>query len=391
MEGSGDRRKDEKIHPTIYVIFVSLVLDLLGFTVILPLLPSLLDYYEKHDKFGIATSYALWAVSHTFGLFVLSRVIGGLSKGNISLSTAIVTDVSSSKTRGKGMALIGVAFSVGFIIGPVIGAGFSAWAKHHQGAFFVIPALFALVLALIDIAFITIFYKESLDVNKRARSLGSGLSEVYDYIIPLSLLSFKPVQNLKEKDLGLLQRTGLIYFLYLFIYSGLEYSLTFMTHLRFNYTRMQQGRMYLFSGTVMALIQGGYVRRIHPGQEPSKAVMGLLLIIPSFVIMGLAPSPSVLYVGLILFSFASATVVPCLTTIVSSYGSTEQKGTVLGIFRSLGALARSLGPFVISIAYWSLGPTICYCVGSALLIIPYILLKKTEFNLFSLKTESLKE
>ncbi|XP_013789218.2 major facilitator superfamily domain-containing protein 10-like [Limulus polyphemus] len=164
-----------------------------------------------------------------------------------------------------------------------------------------------------------------------------------------------------------------------------------MTHLRFNYTRMQQGRMYLFSGTVMALVQGGYVRRIPPGQEPSKAVMGLLLIIPSFIIMGLALSPAVLYVGLVLFSFASATVVPCLTTIVSSYGSTEQKGTVLGIFRSLGALARALGPLVTSIAYWSLGSTICYCLGSVLLIIPYILLKKTEFNLSSFKTKSLKE
>lgn len=88
-------------------------------------------------------------------------------------------------------------------------------------------------------------------------------------------------------DRALLQQTGWIYFLFLFLYSGLEFTLCFLTHLHFNYSRsvpcsccccrrrlthtpyasMQQGKMFLFMGTVMALTQGGLVRRIRPGKE----------------------------------------------------------------------------------------------------------------------------
>ena len=70
---------------------------------------------------GIAFSYLLWVLSSNFAIFVLARIIGGVSKGNVSLSTAIVTDVTTPATRGKGMALIGVAFSLGFLFGPMIG------------------------------------------------------------------------------------------------------------------------------------------------------------------------------------------------------------------------------------------------------------------------------
>ena len=87
---------------------------------------------------GISFSYLLWVMSSNFAIFVLARIIGGISKGNqkmkgkkflfhsihignVSLSTAIVTDVSTPATRGKGMALIGVAFSLGFLFGPMIG------------------------------------------------------------------------------------------------------------------------------------------------------------------------------------------------------------------------------------------------------------------------------
>ena len=90
---------------------------------------------------GISVSYLLWVLSSNFTIFVLARIIGGVSKGvaaavtrarlsvnvdcvpgNVSLSTAIVTDVSTPATRGKGMAMIGVAFSLGFLFGPMIGA-----------------------------------------------------------------------------------------------------------------------------------------------------------------------------------------------------------------------------------------------------------------------------
>ncbi|WAR21618.1 MFS10-like protein [Mya arenaria] len=393
---SGDTTLSKGERKTLTVVFISLVIDLLSFTVILPLLPSLLDYYgSKEDSLyeglkqsvssfrligslfsllqfiaspvigaasdvygrkplliltmsGVAVSYGIWAVSQNFGLFVLARVVGGIFKGNISLSTAVVTDALPQHKRGKGMAVIGIAFSVGFVFGPLIGAVFSRWARAQQGEFYVFPALFALALAVIDVIYVAVVFKETLPEHRRANSI-SNISSV--------------------------QKIGLVYFLYLFFYSGLEFTLTFLTHNRLDYDSMQQGKMFFFIGSLMAIVQGGYVRRVPPGKEAKLAGIGILLLIPSFILMAFAHSALILYLGLTLFSFASATVVPSLTTMVSAFGGNDQKGTVMGIFRALGALARALGPMFASTVYWSFGSHICYIIGGVMLIVPYLILK----------------
>lgn len=218
----------ERCHPTVYVVFISLLLDLLAFTMILPLLPSLLEYYKQHDDkdglyhrlwlsvqhfqamvgapakydsvlfggvlgsmysflqfvaspimgglsdsygrkpvllvclVGIAASYGLWAVSHNFMWFVLARFVGGLSKGNISLAMSVIADVSTPKNRGKGMALVGIAFSLGFIVGPMIGAVFAAFSDKSSHAWFWFPAMFAMALATFDLVFVAVCLKETL-------------------------------------------------------------------------------------------------------------------------------------------------------------------------------------------------------------------------------------
>ena len=69
---------------------------------------------------------------------------------------------------------------------------------------------------------------------------------------------------------------------------------------------------------------------------------------PAFLLVGLSPSITVMFMGLVLYAYSSATVVPTLSTLVSTYGPPDQKGTILGIFRSIGALARAVGPLVAS-------------------------------------------
>lgn len=75
---------------------------------------------------------------------------------------SVITDVSSEKTRGKGMALVGVAFSLGFIVGPMIGAAFAVFSNKSQGAWFVLPSLLALALAMGDLLVLTFCLKETL-------------------------------------------------------------------------------------------------------------------------------------------------------------------------------------------------------------------------------------
>jgi len=84
----------------------------------------------------------------------------------------------------------------------------------------------------------------------------------------------------------------------------------------------------------------------------------------------------VLYIGLALYALSTAVVVPCMTTLVSNHGDANQKGILLGVFRSLGALGRALGPVVACTVYWLAGPELCYSLGGLALTIPYFMLKR---------------
>merc|ERR1712223_812260 len=430
------------------VVFFGLLIDLLAFTLILPLFPALLDHYKKNDSSqglyhfldsrvklfgawigadeqfnsalfggllgslfsflqfvaspligglsdhfgrrpllllstaGVALSYAIWVNASSFGLFVLARIIGGLSKGNVSLATAIVADVSSHKTRQRGMAFIGIAFSIGFLIGPLVGAAFAVWAKGHDKSsdkeWYIYPAMVALCLSLSDLVYFIFKFKETLSPEKRLNSLQAALNQAVTYVNPMSLFNFESLDNLKEGEKASLKTIGRSYFLYLFLYSGLEFTLTFLTHLRFNFTSMDQGKMFLFIGILMACVQGGYVRRIPPGGEKKTAMRGLLLIVPSFAIVGFAQNIPTLYLGLAFYALSTSVVVPCMTTLVSHYGTVSQKGIVMGVYRSLGALGRAMGPVVASVLYWMTGPEICYSIGGLGLIIPYLMLKSCK-------------
>jgi len=158
----------------------------------------------------------------------------------------------------------------------------------------------------------------------------------------------------------------------------MEFTLTFLTHIRFNFTSMQQGKMFFFIGSLMAVLQGGVVRRIPLHCQQKAAMGGLLLIVPSFAIVGSAHTLPMLYLGLALYAISTAFVVTMLNSLVSQYGGDHQKGAVMGVYRSLGALGRALGPVFGSFLFWSLGPEISYSLGGLLLLIPFAILRSVK-------------
>ncbi|XP_056314733.1 major facilitator superfamily domain-containing protein 10 [Danio aesculapii] len=429
----------------IRVVFLALLLDLLGFTLILPLLPSILDHYSQtgdnvyqslqsivdwfrgavgvpmetkytsvlfggligslysllqflsspvtgalSDDYGrkpllllttigLMASYVLWAFSHSFTVFLLSRVVGGICKGNVSLCTAIVADLPCPKARNKGMAMIGVAFSLGFTLGPLMGAYFALRLKDAD-VFYQGPAMLAVLFSLADLLFIFFMLPETL---QKGASESSGLQQQSgDLLHPVALFNFTALTRTEnppsEQKMQNLKVLGLVYFTYLFLFSGLEFTLSFLTHQRFQFSSMQQGKMFFFIGITMAVIQGGYARRIKPGHQIQTVSMAIVTLIPAFLLVGIAWNLTLLYSGLFLYSFAAAIVVPCLSTQVSGHGSASQKGTVMGILRSLGALARALGPIVASSVYWLAGAEFCFIISSVFFIVPLILLSRLK-------------
>lgn len=113
---------------------------------------------------------------------------------------------------------------------------------------------------------------------------------------------FEAVKSLSKDKLQSLQSLGLIYFLYLFIYSGLEFTVTFLMYHKFGYTSIDQAKMFLTTGIVMAFLQGSVVRRLPSARTKSSAVFGLVLIVPAFILVGIARDGKLLYAGMILFA-----------------------------------------------------------------------------------------
>ncbi|XP_004579294.2 major facilitator superfamily domain-containing protein 10 [Ochotona princeps] len=322
---------------------------------------------------GLATSYAVWATSRSFTAFLASRAIGGVSKGNVSLSTAIVADLDSPQARSQGMAVIGVAFSLAFTLGPMLGACLALESAPWV----------SLLLAVCDLLFLFCFLPETLPPEKRAPSIAPGFRAALDLLSPPALLRFSSVTAagpaLAAGDgLGSLRRLGLVYFLYLFLFSGLEFTLGFLVHQRFQFSSLQQGKMFLFIGLTMAAVQGTYVRRLGPGREVGAVKQAILLLVPAFLLIGWGRSLPALGLGLLLYSFAAAVVVPCLSSAVAGYGSPAQKGTVMGTLRSLGALARAAGPMAAASVYWLAGARACFTLSSGLFLLPLTLLWKLQ-------------
>lgn len=427
---------DPKARKTIKVVFFTLFLDLVGFSIIFPMFPALAKYYLETDQqnfflklifgqiesltslggssmssvvlfggalgalysllqfvaaplwggisdrvgrkpvllisiFGLMLSYVLWFFAGSFTILILARFIGGIMGGNLSVATAAVADVTDKSNRSKGMAFVGIAFACGFIFGPAIGGVLTLFnpLDYFESLVgygvnpFSFAAGFAAILSLINLISVYFNFEETLVVGKAEKSYKTS------NIIKL----FKP---LPIPDVN---RTNLSYFLFISAFSGMEFTLTFLAVERLGYSSLDNAYMFIFIGVLLAVVQGGFVRRRADSMgEKRMALMGYFILIPGLVLIGMTQSSYTLYLGLAFLATGSALAIPTLTSLVSLGSPDELQGQSLGIFRSLGSLGRVIGPIAASLIYWKYGSTVPYVLGAVFLIIPILILQKIK-------------
>ncbi|XP_047574668.1 major facilitator superfamily domain-containing protein 10 isoform X10 [Lutra lutra] len=400
----------------ITVVFLGLLLDLLAFTLLLPLLPGLLESHGRaHDPL-----YGSW--QRGVDWFAAAIRMPAEKRYN-----SVLFGVPLSSTHGGDLGLSGEAPGDAAVPGSHRGgllAGLhpgphAGCLPAHGDSTLAGPALRCLQPAVH-------FLFSARDPAPReaaawqappvlpppqAPSITPGFQAAADLLSPLALLRFSAVAQGQDPPAGdrlkSLRRLGLVYFLYLFLFSGLEYTLSFLAHQRFQFSSeagalsqlqgpgahrspapsLQQGKMFFFIGLTMAAVQGAYARRISPGGEIAAVKRAILLLVPAFLLIGWGLTLPVLGLGLLLYSFAAAVVVPCLSSVVANYGSPGQKGTIMGTLRSLGALARAVGPMVAASAYWLAGAQVCFTVCSSLFLLPFLLLWNLRPPAHALKAE----
>jgi ferrochelatase len=321
---------------------------------------------------GLFLSYVLWFFAKDFTWLILARFIGGIMGGNLSVASAVVADVTDAKNRSKGMAFIGIAFALGFIFGPAIGGllcliDLTQLYPHLKALGvnpFSSPALLAAVLSFINLFLIIKKFPETLPKNKKTEGHIRSAN-------PIKLFSPLPYRNVNMINWS--------YFLFILAFSGMEFTLTFLAFDRLGFTPLQNGYMFIYIGFLIAMVQGGYVRR-KAGQvgEKKMAIQGLITTLPGLVVIAIANTTPMLYVGLFFLAVGSAMGIPTLTSLVSLLTPAHEQGRSLGIFRSLGSLGRVIGPLAASVIYWRFGSAVPYYIGAAFLMLPIIILILTD-------------
>jgi MFS family permease len=424
--------KNQSKQPSVLgIVFLTVFIDIVGFSIIFPLFPDLLDHYlaqsgegswladliAKLREFaggdqnavetlfggllgsvygllqfvfatvwgglsdrigrritllvtlaGTALSYVLWVFAGSFAILIVARVLGGIMAGNISTASAAVADTTSAKERAKGMGIVGMAIGLGFVVGPAIGGISSSWNlldSWEGGASLGVnpfsgPALIAFGLATLNWIWAIARFPETLDPANRDRGVEAR--------------TLHPFRALRSIDHPGVLRTNLISFLYLSAFSGMEFTLTFLAAERLGFGPRDNMWMFVFIGLVIAFVQGGVVRRVVPrAGERKVAATGLALLLPGFVLVGLATTTGGLYGGLACMAVGSALAMPCFSALVSRYSPSDVQGLVLGAFRSVGSLSRAIGPILGGLLYWSLGSQAPYLGGAAVLLVPLAL------------------
>lgn len=315
-----------------------------------PVIGTLSDRYGRRtallwSMMGNIASVALWCAATDFRTFLASRVVGGLSEGNVQLAMAIATDISSDTDRGKTMAMVGACFSIAFTFGPALGAALSQVTLVAANPF-AAAAGFSLLLIVTETVYLYFALPETHPPNQ-----------------PIPKGTAKEKQpatetNTRTNSHALLNLT---HFTFILFFSGMEFSLPFMTYDLFGYGSKESGKLLGFIGLVASILQGAVVRRMNPLKIVQ---LGVLSCAGAFIILARVENERGLYVAAFLLAVTSSTVVTGLNSLSSFEASSNERGEKLGNHRSFGQVGRAIGPLLFCTLYWWAGRDVAYFAGA---------------------------
>jgi DHA1 family multidrug resistance protein-like MFS transporter len=341
------------------IIMIMLITIFLGFGIIIPVLPEMIvgsgeDRFHLYVMLAVysATSFLLspfWgALSDRIGrkpvllvgiigfslsfllfglaegnlfLMYLSRLLGGLFSGaTTACAVAYVADITTEEKRTRAMGLVGMSIGLGFIFGPGIGGLLSVFGNE-------VPFFAAAGLALLNFGFALAMLTESLPKGLRSGSSGLQGSRWAAFQGPIKYLF-------------------VLMFVLTFALAGLESTLQYFQIERFEATPKDIGVMFLISGIVGALIQGGFIRRYaKPGTEPTLIRVGLTVQALGFILLLFSSSVWTASIFLSVFAIGNSLLRPCVTSMITQTTQAGQ-GITNGLSSSMDSLGRIAGPLV---------------------------------------------
>jgi len=318
---------------------------------------------------GSLLANLLWVFSADFSLLLLSRLLAGAMTGNVSVANAAVADITTEANRSKGMAAVGMAFGLGFILGPALGGWLGGIRIDGAGIPglnpFSTPALFAAVLAAINLAWVAWSFRETLPPERRGQES--------------SLRTSNPLRIFRNDLPPRVHAVNFAFFTHTLLFGGLEMTLGFLAAQSLDLGMLAIGMMFGGMGFGSALIQGVLVRPYGNRIGMARlAIFGFALHIVGFVMLALVPahpSLALLVLAIAVQALATGLVFPTLATLASLAAPPEQQGFAMGTFRSASSLGRAIGPLALAIAYFS-SPAAPYWLGACGMLVPLLLVRR---------------
>ena len=342
------------------IIFVTVFIDLLGFGIVIPLLPFYAERFGA-DAFRISLlaasfslaqfifvpiwgrwsdfvgrrpiiligllgsflSYLLFGMAQSLAWLFVARAFAGIAGGTIATAQAYVADSTTPENRAKGMGLVGAAFGLGFIFGPALGGFLSKWGAAT-------PALFASLLSLVNFGAAWFLLPESLK-----RAPGRGPAPRVSRVEALRRALARPC----------LPTLLLIFFVVTAGFAGFESTFALFSEHRHGFDAETIGYLFAFIGIIMAVVQGGLVGRIVRlvGEGPL-VPFGILAVAVGLGLLPSSHSRVALYTALGIIAVGMGLVGPSIAALVSKWSDPSDQGGMLGLTQSFGSLARIVGP-----------------------------------------------
>lgn len=356
------------------LIFLTVFIDLIGFGIVLPLLPSYAAAFHVGDTAigflvasfslmqflfaawwgrlsdrigrrpvllvglaGSAISYLVFALAGSFWLLLVSRMVAGAMGATINVAQAYLADITAPERRANAMGILGAAFGLGFVVGPAIGGLSSHWGDAG-------PGLIASGLTGLNLLMAWRWLPESRP---------GGVVPVRTVPVHWSrfLLPFAAV--------GL----STVAFTVLYVVFPLQ------VERALGLDRHQSAYLFVLIGLVSAAVQGGLIGRLVPryGERALISVGGLVLavglaLLPAALAPGIGFGP--LLLALVLVAAGSATIAPSAAAYVSRVAPAEEQGRALGLLQSVGAVARIAGPIAAGGLAATFSPRVAFLTAS---------------------------